>query len=121
MSNTANQTAAPADSDRSAAISAYSDCYKDYNGIRPRWMRWEGTSTEAIWEAVDALCPSDEELAMWGAIEAADEAAWAAQELADEAAAVARELADAEAAEDLLMDTWEWRASRKGIARRMAA
>jgi hypothetical protein len=121
MSENTNQTAASAASDRSAAKSAYSDCYKDVHNIRPRWMRWEGVSTEAIWEAVDALCPTDEEIAAWVAQDAADQAAWAAQEKADAEAEAAAVLAAAEAAEDLLMDTWEWRASRKSIARRQAA
>ena len=36
------------DLDRYLTISSYSDIFKELRGCRPRWISWDGTSTEEI-------------------------------------------------------------------------
>jgi len=115
----ANQTAAvvtPAD-DREMAMNVYSDVYKDANGIRPRWMRWDGVSTEDIWAAVDALTPSEEEVAADAARADAEAEAWEAREAALDAAEAAEAAEAVEAAQDARWAAVEAQASRKSVAR----
>jgi len=44
---------------RSNAIQAYSDLYKEMNGIRPRWMDWTGATADEIETEVDKLFAVD--------------------------------------------------------------
>ena len=49
------------DLDRYLAITSYSDTYKDINGIRPRWVNWDGVATEEIKKQLQALYVDEEE------------------------------------------------------------
>lgn len=43
-------------SDVEEAASVYSDVYKELYGIRPRWVRWNASTTaDEIWTAVEEL------------------------------------------------------------------
>ncbi len=91
--------------DRDDAISLHSDMFKDAHNVRPH-RSWEGVPTADIWAAVEALTPSDEDVAGWAVEQASLEARWAAEAVADEAAEaaaiVAAQVAAVNAAEDAI-------------------
>lgn len=64
-----------ADVIRRDAIQCYSDTYKAVYGIRPRWINFEGLSTERIGEMlsdIQAEADADEDETDWDAIAEAD-------------------------------------------------
>jgi hypothetical protein len=58
------------------AVAAYVNCYKDINGVKPRWMNFDAMSTAEIEADLNALIERERGLA---AVDAA-----AAEKLADE-------------------------------------
>ena len=94
--------AVPALTDREAALSVYSDTYKDAYNVRPRFSL-DHLSTEEIWVEADGL--------------ASDVAANIEREREWERAAALEAVERAEAIEDAAHAALEARASRKGNAR----
>lgn len=100
--------------DAEMAAAVYSDVYKEQNGIRPRWMNWEGVAAEDIWAAVTALMAECD-------IQAAEQAEWVRErEAMDALEAILeadRAAAQAEADEDTLWASLEARACGQNVTR----
>jgi len=100
---------------RELLIGGFSDCFKEQNGIRPRWVSFEGLSFAECEALVERWLPTPtpEELEAREA-----EAAWErVQMAAEEAEWDARRAEAEEAREDVVWDALEARASRKSAAR----
>ncbi len=106
------------------AASVYSDVYKEYHGIRPRWVTHEGESANDIWASVQRLCDDMAEQRSWDEVQTAwDEfqcARDAERDALDAEEAFQVSLVDQQNFDawiDVVMDCIEADASRKSLKR----